>query len=158
MLEILIETDMGIDVAEELIANLKREVGARGAADTSEACDLLVELIGRNLSSPLHTLAPNDLSDAGIADPVVLLLTGVNGSGNLIHALAPVANANKEIHPNLATTESWARTATIVFMRSPCHGILWTTIPGTHYLILLSPLQKPLSRCERRSGVPPVLI
>lgn len=78
VLEVLIETDMGFEVAEDVIKLLRREVGARGADDTAEACDLLVEVIGRTLASPIRTLAP-DVSDMG--KPSVLLLTGVNGSG-----------------------------------------------------------------------------
>ncbi|MCX6647449.1 MAG: signal recognition particle-docking protein FtsY [bacterium] len=76
--QVLIETDMGYEVAEEVLKMLRREVGARGADDTAEACDLLVEVIGRTLSSPVKTLVP-DVSSPN--KPVVILMTGVNGSG-----------------------------------------------------------------------------
>lgn len=81
VLEILIETDMGLDVAEGVVRMLKREVGVRSAEDTAEACDLLVEVIGRILSSPVKTLAPFITEGNDIKKPAVLLLTGVNGSG-----------------------------------------------------------------------------
>jgi len=80
ILEVLLETDMGMEVAEGVIKALKREVGARGAKDTSEACDLLVEVIGRLISSGEHTMTPDDMSAEGI-ETGVILLTGVNGSG-----------------------------------------------------------------------------
>jgi fused signal recognition particle receptor len=78
ILQVLIETDMGFEVAEEVLKMLRREVGARGADDTAEACDLLVEVIGRALSSPVKTLVPDVTSTK---KPVVILMTGVNGSG-----------------------------------------------------------------------------
>lgn len=81
ILEVLIETDMGMEAAEDLIKLLKREVAARGANDTAEACDLLVELIGRTLSSELRTLTPEVVEESGVTSSTVLLLTGVNGSG-----------------------------------------------------------------------------
>jgi len=79
IVEVLIETDMGMDVADDVVKKLKREVAARGAKDTAEACDLLIEVIGRELASDIHTPGRDDFS--GGAKPVVLLLTGVNGSG-----------------------------------------------------------------------------
>jgi len=81
ILEVLIETDMGLDVAEEIIKQLKREVGARGAKDSAEACDLLVELIGRILTGPVRTVSAEDIESGTLKKPVVILLTGVNGSG-----------------------------------------------------------------------------
>jgi fused signal recognition particle receptor len=81
ILEILIETDMGMEPAEEIIKQLSREVGARGARDTKEACDLLIELIGRMLTSETVSMTPEILEKKDIAKPMVLLLTGVNGSG-----------------------------------------------------------------------------
>lgn len=81
ILEILIETDMGMDVADDMVKKLRREVAARGAKDTAEACDLLVEVIGRELASDSHTLTTADLASPEKSKPVVLLLTGVNGSG-----------------------------------------------------------------------------
>ncbi len=81
VLEVLIETDMGMEPADDLVKLLRREIGARGAKDSSEACDLLVELIGRTLSSELRTLTTSQLEEAGVSPPAVLLLTGVNGSG-----------------------------------------------------------------------------
>lgn len=81
VLEVLIETDMGYEVAEDVVKMLHREVGARGAEDTAEACDLLVEVIGRILASPVKTLPPEFEYDSDSKKPAVLLLTGVNGSG-----------------------------------------------------------------------------
>jgi len=81
ILEVLVETDVGMDVADDMVKRLRREVGARDAKDTSEACDLLVELIGRALVSDRRTLTVDDIETAGGSKPVVLLLTGVNGSG-----------------------------------------------------------------------------
>jgi len=81
ILEVLIETDMGLEVAEEIIKQLKREVGARGAKDSGEACDLLVELIGRILTGPVRTVSAEDIESGTLAKPIVILLTGVNGSG-----------------------------------------------------------------------------
>ncbi len=81
ILEVLIETDMGMDVSEDIIKQLRREIGARGAQDTSEACDLLVELIGRSLTGDARTLSEDDLESGEITKPAVILLTGVNGSG-----------------------------------------------------------------------------
>ena len=81
VVEVLVETDMGLDVSEGLVKKLRREVGARGAKDTAEACDLLVELIGRSLASDVRMLTPEDVEVAGGSAPMVLLLTGVNGSG-----------------------------------------------------------------------------
>ncbi len=81
ILEVLIETDMGMEVAESIVKQLRREVGARGARDTAEACDLLTEIIGRILTGTGRTLSPEELEASGGAKPAVLLLTGVNGSG-----------------------------------------------------------------------------
>jgi len=81
VLEILIETDMGFDVAEDVIKQLRREVGSRGAKDSAEACDLLVELIGRMLVGPLKTVSAEDIDSGSLPKPAVILLTGVNGSG-----------------------------------------------------------------------------
>jgi len=81
VLEVLIETDMGMEVAEEMIKRLRREVGARGARDTGEACDLLVELIGRSLASEMKTISADELTPDIENKPAVVLLTGVNGSG-----------------------------------------------------------------------------
>jgi fused signal recognition particle receptor len=81
IIEVLVETDMGMEAAEELIRLLKREVGARGAKDTAEACDLLIEVMARKLASDIKTLTPEILSSRDISGAVVLLLTGVNGSG-----------------------------------------------------------------------------
>jgi fused signal recognition particle receptor len=72
---------MGMGPSEDLVKQLRREVGARNAHDTKEACDLLVELIGRMLTSDLVTLSPEILDTKGLPRPGVLLLTGVNGSG-----------------------------------------------------------------------------
>ncbi len=80
ILEVLLETDMGMEVAEDVLKILKREIGARGANDTSEACDLLVEVLGRLIASDEHTITPDDMKSEGI-ETAVILLTGVNGSG-----------------------------------------------------------------------------
>ncbi|HEX9746234.1 MAG TPA: signal recognition particle-docking protein FtsY, partial [bacterium] len=57
---------------------LRREVGARGAENTEEACDLLTEVIGREL----HRYESKFDKDEFTKDqPGVVLLTGVNGSG-----------------------------------------------------------------------------
>jgi fused signal recognition particle receptor len=81
ILEVLIETDMGVEPAEDLIKQLRREIGARGARDTGDACDLLIELIGRTLASDVISLTPDMVQHRGLPMPMVLLLTGVNGSG-----------------------------------------------------------------------------
>ena len=81
IVEVLVETDMGMEPAEDLVKQLKREVGARGAKDSKEACDLLVEIIGRTLASDVVTLTPDILEKKGGQPPEVMLLTGVNGSG-----------------------------------------------------------------------------
>ena len=81
ILEVLIETDIGMDVADKMVKKLRREVGARGAKDTAEACDLLVELIARDLVSDTRTLTIESAQSSGLPGPIVLLLTGVNGSG-----------------------------------------------------------------------------
>lgn len=81
VLEILIETDMGYEPAEDIVRKLRREIGARNAKDTGEACDLLVELIARTLASETGVFTPATLMEKGIELPEVILLTGVNGSG-----------------------------------------------------------------------------
>lgn len=78
ILEVLLETDMGMEAAEEIVKKLRREVGARGAENTEEACDLLTEVIGREL----HRYESKFDKDEFTKDqPGVVLLTGVNGSG-----------------------------------------------------------------------------
>jgi fused signal recognition particle receptor len=81
IVEVLVETDMGMEPAEDVVKQLRREVGARGAKDSKEACDLLVEIIGRTLASDIVTLTPEIREKKGVPAPIIMLLTGVNGSG-----------------------------------------------------------------------------
>ena len=72
--ETLIQADVGVDTAVELMENLRREVKARGVREPEQLTDLLKELIQDLLgqeTAPLNTGGP----------PTVVLVVGVNGVG-----------------------------------------------------------------------------
>jgi fused signal recognition particle receptor len=74
--EILIESDMGVKVTQELIKELQEESRKRGVKDVSELYEVLRDLLIK-LLKPYE--APFELEDG--KKPIVVLLVGVNGVG-----------------------------------------------------------------------------
>jgi len=74
--EILIESDMGVKVTQELIKELQEESRKRGVKDVSELYEVLRDLLIK-LLKPYE--APFELEDG--KKPIVVLFVGVNGVG-----------------------------------------------------------------------------
>lgn len=73
--ETLIQADVGIDTAVDLIENLKGEVKKRKISDPAQLVPLLKELMQQILGEEEATLVTDD------AKPTVLMVVGVNGVG-----------------------------------------------------------------------------
>ena len=74
--EILIEADVGVKAATQLIKNLKQAARERGLSDGEAVTELLQQEIASILTREERTLSP-----AGSLKPIVWLITGVNGVG-----------------------------------------------------------------------------
>lgn len=74
----LIQADLGVHTAAELVADLRKAAGRAGARRADELPDLLAEIMTRALEAP--ETAPADLADE-TPRPRVVLVVGVNGSG-----------------------------------------------------------------------------
>lgn len=72
--EILIQADVGVDTALELMENLRREVKQRHISDAVELKPLLKELIGERLGQDIAPIKRG-------GPPTVVLVVGVNGTG-----------------------------------------------------------------------------
>ena len=73
--EILIQSDVGVQTTMKIVERLHREAGRRGELEADAAMDLLRESIDEILTANNRPLA----FDA--AQPAILLLVGVNGTG-----------------------------------------------------------------------------
>lgn len=73
--EIMIEADMGVDIAIELVEELRQQVKQRKIKDAEEVKPILKELIGNILQSEAEPLTMD------IANPEIIMVVGVNGVG-----------------------------------------------------------------------------
>lgn len=71
---LLIQSDLGVDTAQDIIASLNKEVSSRGITSTQEFTDLLRDTLRKRLTTP-------PLIDLSYHHPAVIMLVGVNGSG-----------------------------------------------------------------------------
>lgn len=75
--EMLIMGDVGVDVSESIIADLKREAKGRGLKTRSELREVFVSMISGRLAAVEGMGQPFSIDNP----PLVLLMIGVNGSG-----------------------------------------------------------------------------
>lgn len=73
--EIMIEADMGADIAFDLVENLRREVKQRKIKDAAEVTPLLQELVKNSLKNENGDLRLD------VPGPAVIMVVGVNGVG-----------------------------------------------------------------------------
>jgi fused signal recognition particle receptor len=73
--EIMIEADMGADIALDLVENLRREVKQRKIKDAAEVTPLLQELVTNSLKNENGDLRLD------VPGPAVIMVVGVNGVG-----------------------------------------------------------------------------
>jgi len=74
--DILLLADFGVDAAESIVAEVKREAAAQGATTERELKDTLVSVLTSRLGH-----ANRELNLTGEALPYVFLMVGVNGVG-----------------------------------------------------------------------------
>ncbi len=71
LVDILIMSDMGVSVSDQVIEELKKRVKAQGIRDAAKARDVLKEILKERVSRPVKPLSY----------PAVMLVVGVNGVG-----------------------------------------------------------------------------
>lgn len=74
--DILLAADFGVDAAESIVAEVKREAAAVGAETEAELRDILAGVLTNRLASPNR-----ELNLTGEKLPYVFLVVGVNGVG-----------------------------------------------------------------------------
>ncbi|MDR1732135.1 MAG: signal recognition particle-docking protein FtsY [Synergistaceae bacterium] len=80
--ERLISGDVGVDLSEKIVADLKQEVKKRNVTSSDELREIFVSMIAERLSSIEGMGRPFTVDDP----PLVLLMIGVNGSGKTTSA------------------------------------------------------------------------
>ncbi len=78
----LIAGDVGLDLSESLVADLKQEVKRRGITSPADLRKVFVEQVTSELTGVEHMGCPFSLENT----PLVLLMIGVNGSGKTTSA------------------------------------------------------------------------
>ncbi|MBM4423778.1 MAG: signal recognition particle-docking protein FtsY [Chloroflexi bacterium] len=119
----LIQADMGVAVAGELIARLKKHVRDEGVTQEHDLRAFLrQELIAQLKAAPLPRL---------LGDPAVLLMVGVNGSGKTTTTakLAKLLHDRDGVTPILAATDTF-RAAAIDQLKEWGHRLNVEVIAG----------------------------
>lgn len=80
--EMLIMGDVGVELSEKIIADLKREVKGRGLKTRSELREVFVSMVSGRLAAVEGMGQPFSVDNP----PLVLLMIGVNGSGKTTSA------------------------------------------------------------------------